>query len=80
MQSQIPLKRAFSLPLLTLAQITSLITLTVFSLINLSLWRIKRRAPNPAGMLLFARWLPVAGFLSAVAFILFQRWRWVSGS
>lgn len=67
---------ALWLPLLTLAEITSLITLTVFSLLNLSLWQVKRRDPRPSGIMVFPRWLPVAGFLSSVSFILFQLARW----
>ncbi len=64
------------LPLLTLAEITSLITLTVFSLVNLSLWRVKRRDPRPPGIMVFPGWLPVAGFCCSVSFIAFQLWRW----
>ena len=67
---------ALWLPLVTLAEITSLITLTVFSLVNLSLWRVKRREPRPPGILLFPRWLPVAGFVCSAGFILFQLWQW----
>ncbi len=67
---------ALWLPLLTLAEITSLITLTVFSMVNLSLWRVKRREPRPAGVMAFPAWLPVAGFFCSVSFIVFQLWRW----
>ncbi len=67
---------ALWLPLVTLAEITSLITLTVFSLVNLALWRVKRREPQPPGILVFPRWLPVAGFLCSASFILFQLWHW----
>lgn len=67
---------ALWLPLVTLAKITSLITLTVFSLVNLSLWRVKRHEPRPPGILLFPRWLPVAGFVCSAGFILFQLWHW----
>lgn len=70
---------ALWLPLLTLAEITSLITLVVFSLVNLSLWRIKRRDPRPPGIIVFPRWLPMAGFLFSFAFALFQLWRWMEG-
>ncbi len=67
---------ALWLPLVTLAEITSLITLTVFSLVNLSLWRVKQREPRPAGIIVFPRWLPAAGFLCSACFIIFQLWRW----
>jgi amino acid transporter len=69
---------ALWLPLVTLAEITSLITLLVFSLVNLSLWRIKRRDPRPLGISVFPLWLPVAGFCFSFGFALFQLWRWVA--
>jgi amino acid transporter len=68
---------ALGLPLLTLAEITSLITLLIFSLINLSLWWIKRRDPRPEGVVCFPRWLPLAGFCFSFSFALYQLWRWV---
>ncbi|MEW6331026.1 MAG: APC family permease [Pseudomonadota bacterium] len=60
------------LPLVTLAKATSFIVLVVFALINLALVRIKRRDPRPAGIRVYPAWIPVAGFLSATAFVLFQ--------
>jgi len=68
---------ALWLPLITLAKITSLITLLVFSLVNLSLWRIKQRDPRPPGIAVFPQWLPVAGFLFSLGFALFHLWRWI---
>lgn len=69
---------ALWLPLLTLAEITSVITLVVFSLVNLALWRIKRRDPRPVGIAVFPLWLPVAGCLFSLAFVLFQLWQRVA--
>jgi len=63
---------ALWLPLETLARITSFIILIVFSLINLSLLRIKRRDPRPAGVRVIPGWIPWAGFLSSSAFVLYQ--------
>lgn len=63
---------ALWLPLVTLAKATSFIILVVFALINLSLVRIKRRHPRPAGIRSYPAWIPVAGFLTATAFVLFQ--------
>jgi amino acid transporter len=60
------------LPLVTLAKATSFVVLVVFALINLALVRIKRRDPHPAGIKVYPAWIPVAGFLSATAFVLFQ--------
>jgi len=74
----ITLTLALWLPLITLAQITSLITLLVFALVNLSLWRIKYRDPRPVGVAVFPLWLPVAGCIFSFGFALFQFWSWVS--
>ncbi len=67
---------ALWLPLVILAEISSLITLTVFSLVNLSLWRIKGREPQPDGVPNIPRWLPLCGFLFSACFILFKLWHW----
>lgn len=57
-------------PLRGLAEATSQITLTVFALVNLALWNIKRRgdAPPP-GVFLVGHWVPVVGFFSCLAFL-----------
>lgn len=62
---------ALWLPLVTLAKATSFIIMVVFALINLSLVRIKRRLPRPAGIRVYPVWIPVAGFLTATGFVLF---------
>jgi len=67
---------ALWLPLVTLAKLTSLVTLIVFSLVNLSLWRIKLRDPRPLGVMIFPLWLPLAGFFFSALFALFQLWQW----
>jgi len=56
--------------LATLAEITSVIMLIVFSMVNLALWRIKRRDPNPADTIVFPFWIPIAGFFVSGAFVL----------
>ena len=61
-----------------LAAATSLITLCVFALVNLALWRIKRRAPRPAGVPVFPRWVPLAGFLASVGFVAIEAARLAS--
>ncbi|MCG6886482.1 MAG: amino acid permease [Proteobacteria bacterium] len=60
------------LPLLSLAQLTSFITLIIFALINLSLWQIKRRVPVPADIRTIPVWVPVSGFVSSSAFVIYQ--------
>jgi amino acid transporter len=63
---------ALWLPLVTLAEITSLITLIIFAVVNLALWRLKRRGPGPADAPAIPIWVPVVGGLSSLAFALFQ--------
>lgn len=66
---------ALWLPLVTLAKATSFVIMVVFALINLSLVRIKRRDPRPAGIRVYPAWIPLAGFLTATAFVLFQAYQ-----
>jgi amino acid transporter len=60
---------ALWLPLETLAKATSYFLLVVFSLINLSLWRLKRRGPHPAGVICVPHWVPVTGFFASTVFV-----------
>lgn len=60
---------ALWLPLVTLAQITSFITLTVFTLVNLSLWRLKILSPHPTGVVRYPLWVPVIGLMLCVSFM-----------
>ena len=69
---------ALWLPLVTLAKVTSFITLIVFSLINLALLRIKYRDPRLAGRHIYPIWIPWAGFISSSAFVLYQIASWVA--
>ena len=63
------------LPLLSLAKLTSLITLTVFALVNLSLWRVKLRQPAAISFRV-PLWVPVAGLFINLAFIGYQLLHW----
>jgi len=63
--------------LATLAEITSVIMLIVFSMVNLALWRIKRRDPNPVDTVVFPFWIPVAGFFVSSAFVLSSLWHYI---
>jgi APA family basic amino acid/polyamine antiporter len=63
---------AFLLPLVTLAKLTSLITLLVFALVNLALLKLCARGATRAGVRRFPIWPPAAGFLCSLAFALFQ--------
>ena len=63
---------ALWLPLLSLAKLTSFIILIVFALINLSLWQIKLRAPQPEDIRTVPLWVPVTGFFCSSAFVFYQ--------
>ena len=56
--------------LASLAEITSTIMLTIFSLVNLALWRIKHKDPHPEGVKIFPVWIPVTGFFVSSVFVL----------
>jgi APA family basic amino acid/polyamine antiporter len=62
---------ALWLPLVALAKLTSLITLSIFAVVNLALWRTKRRAPAP-GVTVYPAWIPGTGFVVSAVFVLFQ--------
>jgi len=52
---------ALAFPLATLAEITSVVTLTTFALANAALVCVKRREPSPPGAVVFPLWVPVSG-------------------
>ena len=56
--------------LASLAEVTSVIMLTIFSIVNLSLWKIKQRDPHPVGVRIFPSWIPIIGFFVSFAFVL----------
>jgi hypothetical protein len=37
--------------------------------VNLALWRVKRRGPPPPGTFVIPLWVPVAGFLASVGIV-----------
>jgi amino acid transporter len=63
--------------LATLAETTSVIMLIVFSMVNLALWRIKQRDPNPVDTIVFPLWIPVAGFFVSCGFVLTSLWHYI---
>ena len=63
---------ALLLPMVTLAEMTSYLVLTVFFLVNLALIRIKRRDPKPEGIRVFPVWLPVLGLITVVSLLLVE--------
>jgi amino acid transporter len=64
---------ALWLPLESLAKITSGILLAVYTLVNLSLWRVKLRKPLPPdGAPCYPLWLPLAGAVICSLFLAVQ--------
>jgi amino acid transporter len=60
---------ALWLPLARLARTTSVLTLSVFAIVNLALVWVKRREPRPEGIWLIPGWVPVVGFVVSVLFL-----------
>jgi len=64
---------ALFLPLLTLAQSTSFVIFIVFTLVNLSLIRIKRRNPSSVeGIKTYPLWIPVTAVILNLLMLAFQ--------
>lgn len=63
---------ALWLPLVTLAQITSFITLTIFAVVNLSLIRLKLRTPNVPDTVHYPLWVPIIGASLSIIFLAIQ--------
>lgn len=61
---------ALVLPLVTLAELTSYLVLTVFALVNLALIKIKKQSPQPEGVSVFSIWIPQLGFVTTLLFLL----------
>ncbi len=67
-------------PIESLARATSYLILLVFSLVNISLWRIKYRHTDDYRGFSVYRWVPVVGALGALTFILLQLFATLSGN
>ena len=70
---------ALWLPLILLAEITSFLMLFVFALVNLALWRVKRRGSPPPDAFVIPLWVPVAGFFASVGVIALRSASLVAG-
>jgi len=62
---------ALSFPLLTLAKMTSFITLTVFSMMNVALWRLKVIYKDHEGFTI-PMFVPVLGSVVSLGFVIYQ--------
>ena len=51
---------------------SSLVTLTIFALVNLALFALKRRDPRPADHFTVPILVPLLGFLASAAFLVFE--------
>jgi len=68
---------AWLLPLLSLAKLTSFVTLIIFTLMNLALWRIKRRRELTYQGFTVPLWVPVVGAVVSVLFLITQIYEFV---
>lgn len=66
---------AVAFPIVPLARATSFVILTVFCLVNLSLFLLKIRGPHPEGVVRYPVWFPLAGLVLSVAFLGYQVWQ-----
>jgi APA family basic amino acid/polyamine antiporter len=65
------------LPLVSLAQLTSLLVLSIFMFVNLSLIVIKRRTPKHEGYISVPAIVPYTGALLCIATISYQVYSWL---
>ena len=63
---------ALWLPIEGLARATNFFILTVFTLVNISLWRVKHMTTSDYRGFTVCRWIPVAGALGSALFIALQ--------
>lgn len=56
----------------SLAELTSIIMLIVFSLVNLSLWRIKQRLPHNEGHINLPSWISLSAFIVSSSFVVLE--------
>jgi amino acid transporter len=63
---------ALALPLLELAEMTSALILTIFVLVNVALYRIKRKDPYPVNVQIYPLWVPLTGAAVSAGILLFK--------
>ncbi|HCI03567.1 TPA: hypothetical protein DE059_01435, partial [Candidatus Peribacteria bacterium] len=62
-----------------LAQITSLIVLVIFAIVNLACMRVKLKDPHPKDVQTFPFVIPFLGFCSIVLFVTYRIWIYFGG-
>lgn len=65
------------LPLVSLAQLTSLLVLSIFTLVNASLIVIKRRAGMHQGYITVPAFVPYTGLILCISTIFYQLYNWI---
>lgn len=65
------------LPLVSLAQLTSLLVLSIFMLVNVSLIAIKRRSEKHQGYITVPAFVPYIGTILCVSTIIYQLYSWI---
>jgi basic amino acid/polyamine antiporter, APA family len=65
---------ALAFSLVTLAKLTSFVTLFVFAIMHLALLIIKKKDPHPVYATIYPAWIPVIGFIVSLALVGFQIW------
>lgn len=65
------------LPLVSLAQITSMLVLTIFTMVNASLIVVKRRTPKHGGYISVPGIIPYIGTLLCIAMMVYQIYSWL---
>jgi len=66
---------ALGLPLVTLAELTSLVTLVIFALVNLSLIALRRQSDAATDGLVLPLWVPYCGLLTSAALAVIAFWQ-----
>jgi basic amino acid/polyamine antiporter, APA family len=71
--STLILVMALWLPIELLAKGTSFLLFIIFSMVNVALWRIKQgEAEHPEGIIKLPLWVPIAGAVTSLSFVVFQ--------
>ena len=60
------------MPLATLAQLTSLVILVVFAMVNSALWWLETTHPMPGRRAHGGRWVPLIAALTCVALLMLR--------
>ena len=63
---------ALCFPTIELASLTSLMTLSIFAIVNGALWRLKRTSPQPTGVINCPVFVPVIGMALCLSLIALQ--------